>query len=131
MDKDLVRINKVVGISLAVLAVAAVILFFLLSADISLAIIIASALTFVAFAATLYSYYSIAKSKTASKAYILLVFFAKMVFIALVFFLMYRFSPFDLIAFIFAFLATFIIFLNIEIFLLYKKMILGGDRQGT
>jgi len=131
MDKDLVRINKVVGISLAVLAVAAVILFFSLSAVISLAIIIASALTFAAFAATLYSYYRISRSAGGLKAYILLIFAAKMVFTAVVFFLVYKFSPYDLIAFIFAFLATFIVFLNIEIFLLYKRMIFGSDKQGT
>jgi len=131
MDRGLAKINKVVLISLAVLIVISLVIGFTLPVDVSTAVIIAATLTYISFAATLYSYYRISKSQSRSKAYILLIFFGKMIFIALVFFLIYMFSPYDLLAFIFSFLAFFIIFLNIEIFLLYKRIIFGTGSKGT
>jgi len=107
------------------LALLAILLYFLLTFEISIAIIISSFLAFIAFAATLvfYRWVLIKKAQNAAK-YIILSFAAKLIFLGAVFYLIIWSDMVNIIAFAISFIVFFTIFLYIEIFIIYKRLLL-------
>jgi len=53
----------------------------------------------------------------------MIVLFAKIAFSAVAFYLVYRFNYIDYMYFLFSFLIFFTIFFNLEIFLIYKRVL--------
>lgn len=107
------------------LILLAILLYFLLTFEISIAIIISSFLAFIAFAATLvfYRWVLIKKVQNAAK-YIILSFAAKIIFLGAVFYLIIWSDMANIIAFAISFIVFFTIFLYIEIFIIYKRLLL-------
>jgi hypothetical protein len=138
MNQDITRIRKIAVISFAVTVALEVACFFVLR-PISpqqyllgyfLGILISGLLTLLFFMATLIVYLKAAKAQTQDKLkYLLIIFFAKMVLSAVVFFVVSRFHYADMRYYVdmryllISFLIFFTLFLNLEIFLIYKRML--------
>jgi hypothetical protein len=118
------KIGTFMAVALAVVAIAAYFIFGLKSMINYYSVIIAAALVFILSFATMLIYKIISEkdSSTASK-YIFITFAGKLVIIALVFFLFVKTFHMNLIYFFISFVVFFTILLNIEIFLLYKKIL--------
>jgi hypothetical protein len=128
MDQDLNTIKKILLISLLVLFIIGIVSFFLSSLQIFLAILISELITFIFFAGTLFSYLKVYRSSAPNKLkYILYIYIAKLAVAGLAFFLIARFGYVNMIGFIFSFLILFTIFLNLEIFLIYKKILFSKN----
>jgi hypothetical protein len=128
MDQDLNKIKKISLISLLVLSIIGIVSFFLSSFQIFLAILISELLTFIFFIGTLFLYLKVYRSSAPNKLkYILYIFMAKLAAAGLVFFLIARFDYVNMIGFIFSFLILFTVFLNLEIFLIYKKILFSKN----
>ena len=128
MDQDLNKIKKILLISLLVLFIIGIVSFFLSSFQIFLAILISEIVTFIFFIGTLFLYLKAYRSSAPNKLkYILYIFIAKLAVAGLVFFLIARFDYVNMIGFIFSFLILFTIFLNLEIFLIYKKILFSKN----
>ena len=124
MELDLARIKKISIISLAALFVIELISFFITSRQIFLSILISGMLTFIFFIGTLFFYFRAYRNKSPNiLKYILPIFAAKIAFSGLTFFLIYRFDYINMLGFLFSFLIFFTIFFNLEIFLIYKKVL--------
>jgi len=124
MNADIVKIRKILLISLAALAACAIACFFLLDRLQFYSILASGLLTYVFFAATLLFYYLALKNRgSKTGAYIFLVFFIKLLLSALSFYIVYRFDYLNTLSYIFSFLVFFTIFFNLEIFLIYKKFL--------
>ena len=124
IDDGLSKILKIGLISIITLSVIGVVCYFTFSAENFFGIIISAVASFIAFIATLFSYYMIYRSKSPKKIkYVLLVYIGKIVFLGLVFYLMVNLDFINLMAFVLSFLVFFIVFFNIEIFLIYKKIL--------
>ena len=99
-------------------------IYFLLPSDISLAVIISSFLAFAVFAATLIYYRWIAARKMVNAARsIIISFVVKIIFLGAIFYLLTRFDMVNMMAFAISFVIFFTIFLNIEIFMIYKRLL--------
>jgi hypothetical protein len=128
MDEDLNKIKKISLTSLLVLFIIGIVSFFLSSFQIFLAILISEIVTFIFFIGTLFLYLKAYRSSAPNKLkYILYIFIAKLAVAGLVFFLIARFDYVNMIGFIFSFLILFTIFLNLEIFLIYKKILFSKN----
>jgi hypothetical protein len=128
MDQDLNKIKKILLISLLVLFIIGIFSFFLSSFQIFLAILISEIITFIFFVGTLFLYLKVYRSSAPNKLkYILYIYMAKLAVAGLVLFLIARFDYVNMIGFIFSFLILFTVFLNLEIFLIYKKILFSKN----
>jgi hypothetical protein len=123
-DQDFIRIRNISLIILAILVVLYVILFFTLPSDISLAIIISSLLAFIVFIVTLAYYRWIAGRKIIKAARsVMISFLAKIIIFGAIFYLLVRLDIVNMMAFTISFVVFFTIFLNVEIFMIYKRLL--------
>jgi hypothetical protein len=124
MELDLTRIKKISIISVAALFVIELACFFIASRQIFLSILISGVLTLIFFIGTLFFYFKAYRNKSPNiLKYILPIFVGKILFSGLAFFLIYRFGYVNMLGFLFSFLIFFTIFFNLEIFLIYKKVL--------
>ena len=138
MNHDIIRIRKIAIISFISILVIEASCFFILRPigprqyflGYFLGILISGLLTLLFFMATLLVYLKAAKAQTQNKLkYLLIIFFAKMVLSAVVFFAVSRFHYADMRYYVdmryllISFLLFFTLFLNLEIFLIYKRML--------
>lgn len=126
MNQDiLLKIKTISLISFCVLAAIAIGCFFIFDLKEFLSILAGSFLTFLLFMATVLLYTRIARAASQKVlSSLLLVLAGKLMISAIAFFLIYRFSNLNILYFIITYLIFFTIFFNIEIFLLYRKIIL-------
>lgn len=130
MELDLARIKKISLISIAALFVIELVCFFITSKQIFLAILVSGALTFIFFIGTLFFYFKAYRNKSPNiLKYILPIFIAKIGFAGLAFFLIYWFAYIDKLWFSISFLIFFTVFFNLEIFLIYKKVLFYRNRE--
>jgi len=123
-NQDFIRIRNITLIILAVLVVLCIAVFFLFPSDISLAVIISSLLAFAVFAATLVYYRWISQKKMVNAARsVMASFVAKIIFLGAAFYLMARLDLVNMMVFAISFVIFFTIFLNIEIFMIYKRLL--------
>jgi hypothetical protein len=125
MNQDIIRIRKIAIISfIAIIVIETACFFILRSIQDFLGILISGLLTFLFFMATLLVYLKAAKTQLQNKLkYLLIIFFAKMAVFAVLFYIIYRFDYVNMLYFLFSFLIFFTLFLNLEIFLIYKRML--------
>jgi peptidoglycan biosynthesis protein MviN/MurJ (putative lipid II flippase) len=126
MNQDITRIRKIAVISFAVTVALEVAGFFVLRDNIRgfLGILISGLLTLLFFMATLAVYLKAANAQTQNKLkYLMVIFFAKMAVSAAVFYAVFRFHFADMRYLLISFLIFFTLFLNLEIFLIYKRML--------
>jgi hypothetical protein len=118
------KLRNLLLIIFAALAALLAILYFVLPGDISLAVIISSVLAFAAFAATLF-YYRWIFLKKAGKAikFAIAAFAVKIIFLGCTFYLAARLEMINIMAFAVSFIVFFTIFLYIELFVVYRKML--------
>ena len=124
MNRDTSKIRNVALISLAALAVIQIICFFIFDLKDFLSILASGGLIFLMFIATLlvYARISTIQSRT-TLSYLLIVLLGKLVISAAAFYLVYRFDYLDMLYFLISYLIFFTVFFNIEIFLLYRKVL--------
>ena len=121
-NKAQVKIYKIGIISTVSVIALAAICYFIFPKGIFLAVTTSSFITFIGFIATLFVYHKLDKSNFSNALkYILLVFFGKFVFFAIIFYLALKINFLDLFSFFISFLIFFTIFLIIEILLIYKR----------
>ena len=126
MNQDITRIRNISIISIIATAGLETACFFVLRGNFKgfLGILISGLLTLFFFMATLLVYLKAAKAKLQSKLkYLMLIFFAKMAVAAAVFYSVFRFQFADMRYLLISFLVFFTLFLNLEIFLIYKRML--------
>ncbi len=123
-NRDNLRIRNIALISLAALIAIEVACFFLFDMGEFLGILTSGLLTFLFFIATLIVYLRAAGSSVQDRLkYLMIVLFAKIAVSAVAFYLVYRFNYIDYMYFLFSFLIFFTIFFNLEIFLIYKRVL--------
>jgi hypothetical protein len=123
-DQDLIRIRNITLIILAILVVLYTILFFTLPSDMSLAIITSSLLAFIVFIVTLAYYRWIAARKIVKAARsVMISFLVKIIIFGGTFYLLVRLDIVNMMAFTISFIVFFTIFLNVEIFMIYKRFL--------
>lgn len=110
--------------AMAVITTAAYIIFGLKNIDNFISIVIAEALSFILFFASIIIY-NILSGKEASTAvkFIVLSFMGKLLLIAGIFFLLIKTGSINLLYFFISFVIFFTILLNVEIYLLNKKIL--------
>ena len=130
MELDLARVKKISIISLAALFVIEIVCFFITARQIFLSILVSGVLTFIFFIGTLFFYFRAYRNKSPNiLKYILPIFVAKIVFSGLVFFLIYKFDYINMFWLLISFLIFFTIFFNLEIFLIYKKVLFYRNQE--
>ena len=130
MELDLARIKKISIISMAALFVIEIVCFFITSRQIFLSVLVSGALTFIFFIGTLFFYFKAYRNKSPNTLkYMLPIFVAKIVVAGLAFFLIYRFDYMNMFWLLISFLIFFTIFFNLEIFLIYKKVLFYRNRE--
>ncbi len=130
MELDLARIKKISIISVAALFVIGLICFFITSRQIFLSILVSGVLTLIFFLGTLFFYFRAYRNKSPKiLKYILPIFITKIIVSGLAFFLIYRFNYINMLGFLFSFLIFFTIFFNLEIFLIYKKVLFYKNQE--
>ena len=106
------------------LAVLALILYFTLPFKMSIAIIISSFLTFLVFVFTLIFYrWVFRKGPMKAARFVILSFVLKIFFLGAIFYLIFWLDFVNIMAFIISFVVFFAIFLNLETFLIKKKLL--------
>ncbi len=126
MNRDITRIRKIAIITFAATAAIEAACFFILRGRLwdFLGILISGLLTLIFFMATLAVYLKAAKAQPQNKLkYLMLILFAKMAVSAVVFYIIGRFSDVNVIYLLVSFLIFFTLFLNLEIFLIYKRLL--------
>ncbi len=126
MNRDITRIRKIAIITSTATAAIEVACFFVLRGNLQgfLGILISGLLTLLFFMATLVIYLKAANAQAQNKLkYLMIIFFAKMAVSAAVFYIVYRFHFADMRYLLISFLIYFTLFLNLEIFLIYKRML--------
>ena len=124
MNQDLIRINKLSLYSTLVLVAIGTASYFVFTRGIFLAIIISEAVALIVFIITLIIYYMLSRSKSKNKMkYFIYLFIGKIILLAAILFLISRFDSINLAAFAVSFVILFTLFLNIEIFFIYKKIL--------
>jgi hypothetical protein len=124
MNQDITRIRNIAIISFITTGALEAACFFILRDNLPgfRGILISGLLTLFFFMATLLVYLKAANSQPQSKLkYLMLIFFAKMLVAAAVFYGVFRFQFADMRYLLISFLIFFTIFLNLEIFLIYKR----------
>jgi hypothetical protein len=124
VNQDILRIRNVALISFSVLVVIQIICYFIFDLKGFLSILASGILTFLLFIGTLLVYTRIVKiqSKT-TLSYLLIILLGKLIISAVAFYLVYRFNYLDMLYFLISYLIFFTVFFNIEIFLLYRKVL--------
>jgi hypothetical protein len=126
MNQDISRIKKIAIITAAVTVAVEVVCFFILRTrplDF-MGILISGLLTLLFFMATLLVYFKASKAQSQNKLkYLLFIFFAKIIVSAAVFFVIGKFAHVNIWYLLVSFLIFFTLFLNLEIFLIYKRML--------
>ncbi len=124
MKQDISRIRNVTLISFSALAVVQVICFFIFELKDFLSILASGVLTFLLFISTLLIYTRIVKIQSRTTlSYLLIILLGKITISAAAFYLVYRFDYLNMLYFLISYLIFFTVFFNIEIFLLYKKVL--------
>ena len=124
MNQDISRIRNVALISLAALVVVQIICYFVFDLKGFLSILASGILTYLLFIGTLLVYTRIVKIQTRTTlSYLLIVLLGKLIISTVAFYLIYRFNYLDMIYFLISYLIFFTVFFNIEIFLLYRKVL--------
>ena len=122
--QDLIRIRNISLIVLLILSIMGVTVYFLLPSDVSLAVIISSLLAFAVFVATLFYYRWVSyRGRSTAAGSVFLSFAAKIIFLGACFYLVNRLDIVNGLVFALSFVIFFTIFLNIEIFVIYKKFL--------
>jgi len=128
MSKDCTKIIKTTFISAGALIILALACYFITAREVFFSIIISEAISFIYFVVSLFLYYVLSRiNSERKKKYMLPVYVCKLVFIGGLFYLVTRFDFIDFKAFIISFLILFIIFLNIEVVLIYKKILFTSN----
>lgn len=123
-NQKLPSIRNILLYILAGLVLLALILYFTLSFEISIAIIISSFLAFILFACTIAFYRWVSRRGSMKTArFIMLSFIIKIILLGAIFYLVFWLDFSNTLAFAISFVVFFTIFLNIEIFLIYKKLL--------
>jgi hypothetical protein len=123
-NDDLLKIQKIAIFSLISLSVIATVSYFIFTKKVFLAITTGEFLAFITFIATLLFYYGISRRRSSSMLkYILPAFLIKIVFVGTIFYLIFRFNLVNLMVLGLAFIIFFTIFFNIEVILIYKKLL--------
>jgi O-antigen/teichoic acid export membrane protein len=121
------KLTSIRNISLYILAglvLLALILYFTLSFEISIAIIISSFIAFMVFVSTLIFYRWVFRRGSMKAArFVILSFVLKIIFLGGIFYLVFWLDFVNIMAFIISFVVFFAIFLNIETFLIKKKLL--------
>ena len=124
LDQDFIRIRNISLIIFLILAVLSVVVYFLFPQEISLAVIISSFLAFLVFIAALLYYRWVSRKSIQSVARSVLISFAvKIIFLGACFYLINRTDIVNGMVFAVSFVIFFTIFLNIEIFMIYKRLL--------
>jgi len=126
MNQDITRIRKIAIFSFAVTAALEAACFFVLKDNLQgfLGVLISGLLTLLFFMATLAVYLKAANAQPQNKLkYLMIIFFAKMAVSAAVFYVVFHFHFADMRYLLISFLIFFTLFLNLEIFLIYKRML--------
>ncbi|GEM_PF-2773121 len=111
-------------ISASVLSAASLLFFFFSSFTLFLSFMMAAVLVFSMFAITINVYkYIYRRQDTKALQLTVYVFYGKLVFLGIMLFIVTRFAPVDIAAFLIFFTILFIIFLGLEIILLYRGRI--------
>jgi hypothetical protein len=119
-----IKIRNILLISLPVLLVILAICFFIFDAGDFYAIAAGGALTFLLFVLTLMLYFKASReSSRARLSYVVLNFVLKIFISALFFYLVYRFKFVNIMTYLISFVVFFTVFFNVEIFLIYKKVL--------
>ncbi len=123
-DQDRTGIRNISIYIIIGLTLLAVLLYFILPFEISAAIIISSFLAFIVFILTFvfYRWISLKGSMRAARL-IMFSFIVKIIVLAAVFYLVFLLDIVDILAFGISFVVFFTIFLNLEIFFIYKKLL--------
>jgi hypothetical protein len=123
-DQKLTSIRNISIYILIGLVVIALILYFTLPFEISIAIILSSFLAFIIFILTLIFYrWVFRKGSLKAARFVILSFVLKIIVLGAAFYLIFWLDFVNIMAFIVAFVVFFAIFLNIETFLLKKKIL--------
>ena len=121
------KLTSIRNISLYILAglvLLALILYFTLSFEISIAIIISSFIAFMVFVFKLIFYRWVFRRGSMKAArFVILSFVLKIIFLGGIFYLVFWLDFVNIMAFIISFVVFFAIFLNIETFLIKKKLL--------
>lgn len=124
MNQDISRIRNVCLISFSAPVLAGVVCFFVFSLKGFLSVLVGGIINYILFVITLVVYYRIIKIKSrAILSYLIIIFAGKLIVSAVAFFLVYWFDYLEMLYFLFSYLIFFTIFFNIEIFLMYKKIL--------
>ena len=108
----------------ALITLAAYLIFGLKNLNNFTSIVIAEVLSFILFFTSIIIYRNLSKKEaSAAVKFIVLSFLGKLVLIALVFFLFVKIGHINLLYFFISFVIFFTILLNIEIYLIYKKIL--------
>jgi len=123
-DQKLTSIRNISIYILTGLVLLALILYFTLSFEISIAIIISSFLAFIVFVSTLIFYRWVFLSGSMKAArFVILSFVLKIIFFGAVIYLIFWLDFVNIMVFIISFVVFFAIFLNIETFFIRKKLL--------
>lgn len=123
-DQKLTSIRNISIYILMGLVVLALILYFTLPFEISIAIIISSFLTFIVFIFTLIFYRWVFRRGSLKAAkFVILSFVLKIIVLGGVFYLIFWLDFVNILVFVISFVVFFGIFLNIETFLIRKKLL--------
>jgi len=123
-DQVFTRIRNISLIILAILALICVSTYFLFPLNVSLAVISSSLLAYIVFIGTIIYYGWIARKKSAiATRMVMLSFIVKIIFFGAVFYLFTRLDIMNMIVFAISFIIFFSIFLNIEVFMIFRKLI--------
>ena len=126
MNQDISRIRNIAIISLIAIVGLEAACFFVLRGNFQgfLGILISGLLTLFFFMATLLVYLKAAKAQPQNKLkYLMMILFVKIAVSAVVFYIIGQFTNVNIMYLLISFLIFFTIFLNLEIFLIYKRML--------
>ncbi|HEX7560650.1 MAG TPA: hypothetical protein VF347_00490 [Candidatus Humimicrobiaceae bacterium] len=126
MNQDISRIRNIAIISFIAIVGLEAACFFVLRGNFQgfLGILISGLLTLFFFMATLLVYLKAAKAQPQNKLkYLMMILFVKMAVSAVVFYIIGQFTNVNIMYLLISFLIFFTIFLNLEIFLIYKRML--------
>ncbi|MBC7333646.1 MAG: ATP synthase subunit I [Actinobacteria bacterium] len=127
--QSLIKLRNVILFSLGPVIVTGIVCFFILDRTVFWGVVFGEAISFLLFVTTLISYYYcyMLKSREASRRsilrFILGIFFGKIIFVGIVFYVLTKFDFLSLLSLIVSFLLLFTVFLNLVIFLTYKKIL--------
>lgn len=130
-NNDLLKIQKIAIFSLISLSVIAAVSYFIFTKKVFLAITTGEFLAFITFIATLLFYYRLSRKKSSGMLkYVLPAFLVKIAFVGTIFYLIFRFDFMNSVVLGLVFIFFFTVFLNIEVILIYKKILFNQQSLG-